>query len=195
VKASPIQATAAAASVAALALAMGLGLYQAAVSEGGLPNLSLDYMPQIRTLDQDGDLEGAIRALRTATRVDASNPGVARVLEDAATRAGDLDSRIFALRAQLRVNPFDAEARQRLSQAFLVLAQQQPAARAQRTRTRAVWQAEKAVESAPASAAAHLTLARALQAAGLEERAHAQRAEAQKLDASAAAGLPEAGTP
>lgn len=183
-KASPIQATAAAASIAALGLAMVFGVYQSVVADGGLPGISLDYMPQIRALEQSGDPQGAIRQLRIATAVDAGNPGVALVLEEAATRAGDLDNRIFALRARLRASPFDAEARVRLSQAFVLQARQQPTDRAQRTLTRAVWQAEKALEVEPESAQAHLALAGAFRAAGQNERAQAALSEARRLDPS-----------
>ena len=79
-KASPIPVIAAAAGVAALGLGMALGLYQSLLADGGLPNISLDYVPEIRALEQSGDVEGAIRALRTATAVDAGNPGVANLL-------------------------------------------------------------------------------------------------------------------
>jgi tetratricopeptide (TPR) repeat protein len=182
VKASPIQVIAAAAGVAALGLGMALGLYQSLLAGGGLPNISLDYVPEIRALEQSGDVEGAIRELRMATAVDAGNPGVANLLEEVAARAGDLDSRIVALRAQLRVRPFDAEARVRLSQAFVLLAREQAPGRAQRTLVRAIWHAEKAVQSAPDSAPAHLALAGALRAAGQEQRAQAELAQAGRLD-------------
>lgn len=193
-KASPIQVTAASAAVAALGLAMALGAYQSILADGGLPNIGLDYVPEIRALEQSGDVKGAIRELRMATAVDAGNPGVANLLEEVATRAGDLDSRIVALRAQLRTRPFDAEARLRLSQAFLLLAHEQAPGRAQRTHARAVWQAERAVESTPDSAPAHLALAEALRAAGQEERAQAELTQAGRLD-SALVQATEAGNP
>jgi tetratricopeptide (TPR) repeat protein len=186
VNASPIQATAAVASVAALGLAMGLGLYQAVVAEGALPDFSLDYMPRIRALQASGDIDGAIRELRTATTVDAGNPGVARVLEEVAVAAGDLDSRIFALRALLNVQPFDAEARVRLSRAFVEQAGEQREARARRTLARAVWQAELALKVEPASAPAQRALGQALVALGETERGRAALAEARRLDPSLA---------
>lgn len=180
--ASPIQATAAAASVAILGLAAGAGLYEALVSGGTLPGVSLDYMPRIRALEAAGDLDGARRALRVATEVDAGNPGVARVLEQLAVRTGDLDDRVFALRALLRVSPFDADARVRLSRAFLERAASVPEPRARGFQSRAVWQADQAVRAEPASPAAHLALARALFALGEHQRAHAELAEARRLD-------------
>lgn len=181
-KAPQIQASAATASVAALGLAMALGIYQSILTDGRLPDIDLDYIPEITALEQSGDVEGAIRELRMATAMDAGNPGVANLLEEVATRAGDLDSRIVALRAQLRARPFDAEARVRLSQAFVALAREQVPERARRTLVRAVWQAEQAVQSAPDSALAHLALAEALRAAGQVERAQAERAQAGRLD-------------
>lgn len=181
-KASPIQVTAATVGVAALGLSMALGVYQSILADGGLPNIDLDYVPEIRALEQSGDMEGAIRELRMATSVDAGNPGVANLLEEVATRAGDLDSRIVALRAQLRTRPFDAEARIRLSNAFVLLAREQSPGRAQRTLARAVWQAEKAVQTAPDSALAHLALAQALRGAGQEQRAQAELSQAGRLD-------------
>jgi Flp pilus assembly protein TadD len=182
VKASPIQVTAATVGVVALGLAMALGVYQSILADGGLPNIDLDYVPEIRALEQSGDVDGAIRELRMATALDAGNPGVANLLEEVATRAGDLDSRMVALRAQLRTRPFDAEARMRLSNAFVLLAREQSPERAQRTLARAVWHAEKAVEIAPDSARAHLALAEALRAAGREGRAQAELAQAGRLD-------------
>lgn len=183
-KASPIQATAAVSSVGALGLAMALGLYQAVVAEGGLPDFSLDYMPRIRALQASGDLDGAIRELRIATTVDAGNPGVAGVLEEVAVAAGDLDNRIFALRAQLSVRPFDAAARVRLSRAFVEQAGEQREARARRTLARAVWQAEQALEVDPESAPAQLALGQALVELGETERGRAALAEARRLDPS-----------
>jgi tetratricopeptide (TPR) repeat protein len=186
VRESPIQATAAAASIAALGLAVAIGVYQAVAFDGGLPGISLDYMPRIRALEASGDVEGAIRELRVATAVDAGNPGVAGVLETLALQAGDLDSRIFALRAQLRANPFDGQARVRLSRAFVEQARGAGDRRAPRILARAVWQAEQALRIDPESARARLALADALLAQGEGEKARAVLAEARRIDPSLA---------
>lgn len=183
---SPIQATAAAASIAAFGLAVAVGIYQAVVFGGGLPGISLDYMPQIRALQASGDLEGAIRELRVATAVDAGNPSAAGFLETVALQAGDLDSRIFALRAKLRASPFDGQARVRLSRAFLEQARGARDRRAPRILARAVWQAEQAVRIDPESAPARLALADALSALGEDDQAMRARAEARRIDPSLA---------
>jgi tetratricopeptide (TPR) repeat protein len=192
VRESPIQATAAAASIAVLGLAVMVGLYQAVALEGGLPGISLDYMPRIRAIEASGDVPGAIRELRAATAVDAANPKVAGALETLAVRAGDLDNRIFALRAQLRANPLDGQARLRLSRAFLAQARGAPERRVQRILARAAWQAQQAVRLEPHSAPARLALADALSALGEDEQAQLALAEARRIDPSLPAGRPGA---
>ena len=190
---SRIRAAAAIASSAAFSLLAIAGLYQGMAVEGGLPGISLDYMPRIRALHSAGDLDGAIHELRAATLVDAGNPAVAGVLEELATQRGDVANRILALRAQIRAEPFDAAARARLSQAYLEeAAGGLPQRRVQRVLVRAVWQAEQAVRMEPDTAGGHLALARALLASGQEERGRAELEEARRLDPSLEVGVPTA---
>jgi len=192
--------TAAVVSGLVLVAAMGAGLYQSLTVDGGLPSIDLAYVPAIRASLDAGHPEDAIEQLRLAVEIDAANPGVSRLLEQVALEQGDLESRVFALRAYLRAQPFDAAARVRLSRAFLEQAQQSPARRAQRLLARAVWQAEQAIAEEPDSADAHLALGQALEAAGETERAREALENARRLaplrsassdgDAASAVGSP-----
>lgn len=195
VQASRILRAAAVAGIAAFALVAAAGLYQSWSVRGGPPGISLDYMPAIAEMQEEGRLDEALRELRSANRVDPANVGVARELELVADQAGDRDARMVALRAQLHVEPFDASTRARLSEALTEQAQEEPPERARRTLSRAVWQAEKAVTIEPSSARAHRALGLALRAAGRDALGRAALERARQLDPSLAIPMEAAARP